>query len=59
MPGVSIKDIGRMHKGIEMLEKADERKKKEVMVWKDVGIFRDLFPEDRSSVEILQELRRR
>ena len=48
-------DIERMHKIVDILGKVEE--KKEVQVWKDVAIFRDLFPEDEGSVEFIQELR--
>ena len=36
-----------------------EEKKEKIQVWNDIDIFKDLFPEDKSSVEILQELRRK
>jgi len=33
------------------------RKKREFQVWKDAGIFKDTLPHEKSSLEILQELR--
>ncbi|MFP4558701.1 MAG: hypothetical protein ACLFO6_04315 [Archaeoglobaceae archaeon] len=55
MPGMRIRDIERMHKLVDVFGTRDEGE--EVQVWRDVGIFKELFPQDKSSVEILQELR--
>jgi hypothetical protein len=55
MAGIRMGDIERKHKIVDILGKVEE--KKEVQVWKDVAIFRALFPEDKCSVEIIQELR--
>lgn len=59
MTGIRIGDIERMHKLVDILGRVEEEKKERVQVWKDIGIFRDLFPEEKSSVEILQELRKK
>jgi len=48
-----------MHKLVDILGIVEEEEGKDVQVWKDVGVFRDLFPEEKSSVEILQELRKK
>lgn len=55
MPGMRIRDIERMHKLVDVFGTRDKRD--EIQVWRDVGIFKELFPQDKSSVEILQELR--
>jgi hypothetical protein len=57
MAGIRMGDIERMHRIVDILGKVEE--KREVQVWKDVAIFGDLFPEDKSSVEIIQELRKK
>ncbi len=59
MTGIRIGDIERMHKLVDILGIVEEEEGKDVQVWKDVGVFRDLFPEEKSSVEILQELRKK
>ena len=58
MTGIRIGDIERMHKLVDILGRAEGEKGERVQVWEDVGIFRDLFPEEKSSVEIIQEIRR-
>jgi len=46
-----------MHRIVDILGKVEE--KREVQVWKDVAIFSDIFPEDKSSVQIIHELRKK
>ena len=58
MTGIRIGDIERMHKLVDILGRAEGEKGERVQVWEDIGIFRDLFPEEKSSVEIIQEIRR-
>ena len=58
--GITLKDIKKMQRLIEILGEVEKGKKKgEVQVWKDVGIFKDIFPQEKSSLEILQELRKK
>ena len=58
--GITLKDIKRMQRLIEILGEVGKGKKKgEVQVWKDVGILKDIFPQEKSSLEILQELRKK
>jgi len=58
MTGIRIGDIERMHKLVDILGRAEGEKGERVQVWEDIGIFRDLFSEEKSSVEIIQEIRR-
>lgn len=55
MPGMRIKDIERMHKLVDIFGTIEE--KDEIQVWRDVGVFKELFPDEKSSVEIIHELR--
>ena len=48
-----------MHKLVDILGRAEGEKGERVQVWEDVGVFRDLFSEEKSSVEIIQELRKK
>ncbi|RLG35261.1 hypothetical protein DRN97_00410 [Methanosarcinales archaeon] len=59
MTGIRIGDIERMHKLVDIFGRAEGEKGERVQVWKDVGVFWDLFPEEKSSVEIIQELRKK
>ena len=59
MTGIRIGDIERMHKLVDILGRAEGEKGERVQVWEDVGVFRDLFSEEKSSVEIIQELRKK
>ncbi|MGC9445388.1 MAG: hypothetical protein ACP5E9_10765 [Candidatus Methanospirareceae archaeon] len=56
MTGTRLEDIERMHKLVGIFGVGA---KKRIEVWDDVGIFENLFPKDRSSVELTQELRKK
>jgi hypothetical protein len=59
MTGIRIGDIERMHRLVDIFGRVEGEKGERVQVWKDAGVFKDLFPEEKSSVEILQELRKK
>ena len=51
-----MEDIRKMSKVMEIL---GGKKDKEVRVWDDVGFLENIFPKEKSSIEIIQELRKR
>jgi len=56
--GITIEDIERMQKLVKIFKNPKKiKEKKEAQIWKDVGLFKDIFPKRKSSVEIFQELR--
>ena len=56
MTGTRLEDIERMHKLVGIFGGGA---KKRIKIWDDVGIFENLFPKDQSSVELIQELRKK
>lgn len=56
MKGMRIEDIERIKGLVDILGRID--KEEGIQVWKDVGVFEDLFPREKSSVEIIHELKR-
>jgi|Deesub1362A_J573_1020465.scaffolds.fasta_scaffold00266_60 hypothetical protein len=53
--GFSLEDIDRIYKVVEILR---AKKEEEVQIWKDVGLFESIFPQNKSSVDLIRELRR-
>jgi len=56
--GITVEDIERMQKLVKIFKSPKKiKEKKEAQIWKDVGVFKDIFPKNKNSVEIFQELR--
>ncbi|RLG00821.1 hypothetical protein DRN58_02965 [Thermococci archaeon] len=57
--GTTIEDIERMQKLVKIFKSPKKiKEKKEAQIWEDVGVFKDIFPKKKNSVEIFQELSR-
>ncbi|MFQ6052004.1 MAG: hypothetical protein ACE5K4_09960 [Candidatus Hydrothermarchaeota archaeon] len=55
---VTIEEIKKMQRLVEIFGKTEKPgEKKKTQIYKDAGIFKDLFPEEKNSVEIFHKLR--